>query len=183
MSEERETTSANDGTSSAGKGRVDLVGKNPRPRDRLIHSVSIIVEAVHDDGDDPLPVLEEGVDEEKESNDSCCRARQLSPDTELQDEEKGKLSRKQRHQSSPIIFLDDPLTGTFTRSERFLFPCKPLFTRSESPSTFFPSFVSGLRICVCLHLMYIMVVCLFSFQIQSHKESYRQMNRLFSPFL
>ena len=97
---------------STGKGnRTDLLGKSSRSRS-LIHSVSIIVETVHDDRD-ALPVLaEEEGSEEKQSND-CRRASELSHDTEP---EGGRLplSRKERHQSSPIIFLDDHLPGMCT---------------------------------------------------------------------
>lgn len=109
--------------SAATGNRSELTVKGPRSRS-LIHSVSIVVETVHDDCD-ALPVLEEEeASAEKPGNDRRRPPRELTRDTEPEGG-RAPIPRKERHQSSPLIFLDD-LPGMLTKYDFFPSPSHSL---------------------------------------------------------
>jgi hypothetical protein len=99
-------------TQAGAVNRSDSMDKNSRPRN-LIHSVSIFVETVHDDSDFPAVVDEDSAAEEKASE--SLAAGELSHGTEPVGERQ-QFARTERHQSSPIIYLEDHLTGKIMKS-------------------------------------------------------------------
>lgn len=87
---------------------------------RIMHSVSIVVESAHDDCDALPTALHQAA-----TNDSDF-AQELTRDT---DPETGRhLPRKERHQSSPMILLDDHLAGKLAH------PCRTSSSHSVHPS-------------------------------------------------
>lgn len=88
------------GHETADQLRTAIAKEGQQERSRgIVHSVSIVVESVHDDCD-ALPAYQAA------TNDSSF-AQELTADTA-----ETARPRKERHQSSPMIFLNDHLPGT-----------------------------------------------------------------------
>lgn len=84
-------------------------GSEERRSRAMIHSVSIVVETVHDDCD-AVPSLDQGLGAGKGTNDSRL-PHQSTQDTDSEEADRQSFPRKERHQSSPIIFLDHEVPG------------------------------------------------------------------------
>ena len=103
-------------SSSSSVAREDKDQKGNRSRG-LIHSVSIVVETVHDESDAPSSPPRVLGSEGKANAESAESLESSEPTevSEAESTERGPLPRKERHQSSPLIFLDDAhFSGTLS---------------------------------------------------------------------